>query len=124
MEFAPSKPRQRTESIVPMINVVFLLLVFFLMTASIGPPEPFEVLAPEAAGAVEAQGTETLYLGADGDIAFGPARGDAAFVALAGWEGALLVRADARMDASAVAAVLARLSQAGIRDVRLVAVAR
>lgn len=49
MDFAPPKRRPRAESIVPMINVVFLLLIFFLMTAQIAPPDPFEVAPPNCA---------------------------------------------------------------------------
>ncbi|WP_322867174.1 biopolymer transporter ExbD [Aquicoccus sp. G2-2] len=35
--------RPRGEAILPMINVVFLLLIFFLMTAELAPPEPVAV---------------------------------------------------------------------------------
>ena len=31
-----------------MINVAFLLLIFFLMVAVIAPPDPFAVALPEA----------------------------------------------------------------------------
>ena len=33
MDFSPPKPRRESEPALPMINVVFLLLVFFLMSA-------------------------------------------------------------------------------------------
>ena len=47
MEFAPaSRPHTPRESVVPMINVVFLLLIFFLMTAQITAPTPVEVTPP------------------------------------------------------------------------------
>ena len=50
MNFAPPRnPRMAQDrAIVPMINVVFLLLVFFLMTASLTPPPPREITAPVA----------------------------------------------------------------------------
>ena len=52
MDFAPRRPaRPARENIVPMINVVFLLLVFFVMTAQIAPPDPFDIAPPEAGDA-------------------------------------------------------------------------
>lgn len=38
MQFDLPQRRSRPESVVPMINIVFLLLIFFLMTAQIAPP--------------------------------------------------------------------------------------
>ncbi|NHX27772.1 biopolymer transporter ExbD, partial [Escherichia coli] len=46
MQFPQHPRRDRGENIVPMINVVFLLLIFFLMTAQIGPPAPIDVTPP------------------------------------------------------------------------------
>jgi len=40
MEFARPRHRRPLEPIVPMINVVFLLLIFFLMSAQIRTPRP------------------------------------------------------------------------------------
>ena len=55
MRFAPpgARPRRPRESAVPMINIVFLLLIFFLMTATIAPPAPFAVTPPAAERAGE-----------------------------------------------------------------------
>ena len=40
--FTPDAARAPTrDSTVPMINIVFLLLIFFLITAQIAPPAPF-----------------------------------------------------------------------------------
>lgn len=123
MEFGLPVRRRRGESIVPMINVVFLLLIFFLMTATITPPDPFATRPPEADAAAVAEPGEALFVGADGALAFGDERGDAVFAAIPA--GApLLVRADAQLEAAALSTVLARLAEAGVSDVRLVAVAR
>ena len=40
MQIDMPKRRPRGESIIPMINVVFLLLIFFLLTAQIAPADP------------------------------------------------------------------------------------
>ncbi|MBL4543543.1 MAG: biopolymer transporter ExbD, partial [Rhodobacteraceae bacterium] len=49
MRLAAPRPTRPREPVVPMINVVFLLLIFFLMAAVIAPPEPFGVTLPRAA---------------------------------------------------------------------------
>ena len=123
MDFGARPRRPRGESIVPMINVVFLLLIFFLMTATIAPPDPFGATPPEARAAESAQRSETLHVGPDGALAFGDLRGDAALAAIPA-DAPLLVRADASLPASDLAGILARLAEAGVADVRLVAVAR
>lgn len=122
MDFSSPPRRPRTESIVPMINVVFLLLIFFLMTAQIAPPEPFQVMLPSAEREDPAEGEVTLYVSAEGLIGFLDFENDAAIseaVAIAGNE-ALMVRADAGVNASTVAALLRELAQAGAKDVTLV----
>ena len=117
IETTPRRPA--AENIVPMINVVFLLLIFFLMTAQIAPPEPIEVTPPTAELEEPGDAELMLYVGPDGAIAFQDARGGAAVSRLA--EGAALsIRADAAVEATAVAALLARLAEAGFAEVTLV----
>lgn len=108
MDFSRTSPPPRGEPIVPMINVVFLLLVFFLMTAQITPPDPFEVTAPTGAGADAVTGDTPLFVGAEGQMAYADARGQDVFAALAARpRGAPL---PVRIDAAAPAVVLARLT--------------
>jgi biopolymer transport protein ExbD len=123
MDFGARPRRPRGESVVPMINVVFLLLIFFLMTATITPPDPFGATPPEARAAERPERGQTLHVGPDGALALGDLRGEAALAAIAA-DAPLLVRADASLPASVLAGVLARLAEAGVADVRLVAVAR
>lgn len=122
MQFDSPRDRPRREHIVPMINVVFLLLIFFLMTAEIAPPVPFEVTPPAAGGQVAAGDDGVLYVAADGRLAFGALRGEAVFGALAGRDGAgpLVVRADAALPAGRLAALLPRLTAAGVDRIELV----
>lgn len=105
------------ESVVPMINVAFLLLIFFLMVAVIVPPQPFAVTPPEASGQSEAPAPETLFVNEDGDLAFGAHRGDAVFAALS--ETRIRVRADAKLDASELARILTRLREAGVTSIEI-----
>ena len=139
MSFADPPRKPPAESIVPMINVVFLLLIFFLMTAQIAPPEPIAVDPPEASSEDQAEADISLYLGPDGTLAFRDAEGDeAALRALelaridlcgdGGCDGAklppLILRADAGAPAPQVAKLLPRLAEIGFTDIQLITVPR
>lgn len=115
-------PRRQREATVPMINVGFLLLIFFLMAAVIAPPDALDTVPPEAeSDAVEAP-QDVLLIDAEGRLALGVLRGEEVFGALP--DGALAVRADGALSAAKLADVLRRLSEAGVRDVRLLTIPR
>lgn len=123
MNFAPIRPRKtRGENIVPMINVVFLLLIFFLMSAQIAPPDPFDVSVPEGAGEQKDRAPKTLYVSADGALAYGEMRGPRALVALQEQDltEALFIHADATLPAERLARLLTQLGTLGISDIHLV----
>lgn len=124
MDFAPARPaRPRAESIVPMINVVFLLQIFFLMTAQIAPPDPVDVTPPEAAAVAAERQPGTLFIGPDGTPYFNGSIGDAALAALEGWGDAPLpIRADAALPAANLAALLPRLAEMGVSRIDLLTV--
>lgn len=123
MELSEPAKRPRGESIVPMINVVFLLLIFFLMTSQLAPPEPFEVTPPEAETEAEAEADPVLFVSREGRIAFDGQEGAQAIATLAGQQppgGVVQLRADSRLEASKLAAILRDLSGAGLSRVELV----
>jgi|SRR6056297_3339210 len=141
MQFPDPPRRKPPETIVPMINVVFLLLIFFLMTAQIAPPDPFEINPPDVEQTGDpAEGAFTLYLAASGKLAYRDARDqEAALEALQTDKAAycaeggcsqdvpplpLVLRADAGVSGAALAALMPRLAQAGFAEIRLVTVAR
>nr|WP_163849867.1 biopolymer transporter ExbD [Pseudooceanicola aestuarii] len=130
MDLSPPPRKPRAESIVPMINVVFLLLIFFLMTSELSPPEPIEVTPPNAKGEDAEAAQAVLFLGPEGDLAFRELTGPAALAAFAAEAGAAgtqqapRLRADAKAPATQVAAVLRDLAAAGLSSVALVAVPR
>ena len=121
-------PRKRPvrESVVPMINVVFLLLIFFLMTAQITPPEPFEVNPPESSVETPADGQDILYISAEGVLALGELRGEAVLDGLPvlGEAEALMIRADRAVEAGQIAGLLPKLAARGVRRIKLVSVER
>ncbi len=123
MQFSSTRPARRArENIVPMINVVFLLLIFFLMTAQIAPPEPFPITPPGSTSQTPAKGQATLYIAADGALAMGDARGDAVFAALAGLDpdARLLIRADGGLKGRRLAQILTQLAAAGVSNLALI----
>jgi len=117
-----------------MINIVFLLLVFFLLTAQIAPPEPFEVTPPEASSDSSAEAEIVVFLSSDGALGFREITGEAVVLAaladlLAAGACAgvpcsepplLSVRADARVSAAALAAVLPKFAAIGFREAQIV----
>ena len=123
MRIQSAPKRQTAESVIPMINVVFLLLIFFLMTAQITPPEPFEVSPPEAQLDTPAEGQDILHVSAEGDMAYRDARGEeAVLAALADYPESepLMLRADRGVPAQQIATLLPKLAAAGVRNLKLV----
>ncbi|WP_228461349.1 biopolymer transporter ExbD [Paracoccus liaowanqingii] len=105
----PRKPRG--ESIIPMINVVFLLLIFFLLTAQITQPTPFPLTPPDSRSDTAAGAPDVLYVSAQGELAWNAARGEAVWAALAAQAGTdpVEIRADAALPAAILAGHLQRL---------------
>lgn len=115
--------RAAGDTFVPMINIVFLLLIFFLLSATIAPPDPFDMTLPEAAIA-EAETValpDVLHVSATGEIIFGEIRGDAALRAVAARQdaGPVALRADAELDGAAFSALLGQLAALGVTDIEL-----
>jgi biopolymer transport protein ExbD len=67
----PDTPRRVAgENMIPLINVVFLLLIFFMLAGALAAPEPFRVEPPVSrSDAALANGDRTLLLSADGQLA-------------------------------------------------------
>lgn len=69
----PQKPRDM-ENILPLINVIFLLLVFFILSGIFITPELFEVAPPESVSEVEPEDEAMqILLSEDGSLAYGKA---------------------------------------------------
>lgn len=138
IDLSPPKRRGSDANLLPMINVVFLLLIFFLISAKLAPPAPFAVTPPEAQAGTEATAELTLHLDASGRLGFRELTSDGAgtdaplLAALAaergaGCEGAdcaaaprLLLRADTAAPVERLAALLPALATAGFAGVELI----
>ena len=68
MRFALYPSRVKKESIIPMVNVIFLLLIFFLMTSSFIIPDPFELDKPYAHSSNKVSTEERLYISKTGKV--------------------------------------------------------
>ncbi|SCZ64705.1 outer membrane transport energization protein ExbD [Epibacterium ulvae] len=123
MDLSQPQKRPRSESIVPMINVVFLLLIFFLMTSNLAQPEPFEVTPPHADLGGEAKAEPVLFIDATGHMHFDGAEGEVIFalLALPAHESRTIqLRADSKLEAKQLAGILKQLAAVGLSRVELV----
>ena len=114
-DLRPRRPA-RGENIVPMINVVFLLLIFFLMSAQIAPRDPFDIVLPDSESGRDTPAEDTLFVSRQGALAFAGATGQAALRAIAAraQDEPLTIRADAGVPAATIAALLPQLAEAGV----------
>ena len=120
MRFSRPRPPRALDAAVPMINVVFLLLIFFMMATRIAPPAPFEITLPQTPAETPLTGEDVLHIAADGTLGFRGLQGDASLTALEG--GAperLILRADAALPAPQLAQLLTRLASFGVTSVDL-----
>jgi biopolymer transport protein ExbD len=120
--------RARGAAILPLINVVFLLLLFIVLTGVIRTPDPFTLTPPQAAEGQQADAADpqaTLYVARSGEIRFREATGEAAaLVAIAqavaaGELATLTLRADAGVPAPRIVKLVEALRFTGAAQVQL-----
>ncbi|WP_288929956.1 biopolymer transporter ExbD [uncultured Maritimibacter sp.] len=104
------QPRRPAENVIAMINVVFLLLVFFLISARIAPPLPIEVELPTAEGGEVSGSPDTIVIGPDGTLHFAGVTGAEATARLADTDVPLTLRVDRGLDGAAFARALRDIS--------------
>lgn len=113
----------------PLINIVFLLMVSFMLVGALSPADPFE-LDPARSTTLEPSqaGAQALVVAADGRIGLAGDvfAMDELAVRAGAWhaqhpDALLQVKADAAADTQRVLDVLARLRVAGIARVELLA---
>ncbi|MFN2361113.1 MAG: ExbD/TolR family protein [Marinobacter sp.] len=70
MHFPDRRPDQTEERILPLINVVFLLLIFFMIAGSLSVTEPFDVEPPSSRSeGIHEPDTVIILMSADGHFA-------------------------------------------------------
>ncbi|KUO55019.1 MAG: hypothetical protein APF80_10375 [Alphaproteobacteria bacterium BRH_c36] len=119
--------KQPAENMIPLINIVFLILIFFLVASALRPFSDREVRLAESSEAKSpGAGTRMAVLREDGSIFVSGARvsQEQLQIQLAEWakddpsRGVTLV-ADRDMDAGALIAIVTSANVAGVRDVKL-----
>lgn len=129
----PRQPRAADDRILPLINVVFLLLIFFMLAGSLAAPGRFPVEPPQSAStAAPAGGALTVLIAADGRVALegrelGPDGLAAALEALKSSgepPPPVQVKADGQADTAVVIRVLSAIRAAGLPAARLLTVRR
>ena len=115
------------ERIMPLINIVFLLLIFFIVAGVISPARPFDVTPPASRAEPVAQ-MDALLIYADSEGRFAVGQNVVSLDALALTVSAQLAEtpdrhvrlvADADADAREILDVLGGLREAGVKRVRL-----
>lgn len=123
MKLTAPRRREETENIIPLINIVFLLLIFFMLTGVLSAPDLFEVTPPESAATTEAAPDAEILLATDGRLAVDgePASLEDLPALLEGrTEGEVALRADGDVPAHHLMAVMDALRTAGVASVSLV----
>lgn len=128
MRIAEKRSRtSRDENIVPMINVVFLLLIFFLLAGTISPQPPLDIEPVTTAGQPPAEApTNGLYVSQAGELYFQGSTLDITAVpaivapAVAAKTDPFEVIVDRRLMGEKLFAILEALSRAKVSEIRLV----
>jgi len=121
--------RGSDDPLLPLINIVFLLMIFFMLIGGFASPDVLPVRPPAAiAPDRDAADSETLSISADGEMLLGDRFiDDAELVSrVRDWviehpDQPLRVKADADRDAAEMIGLLSRLREAGVKKVLLVA---
>ena len=132
MRVRNSRPKRHEQNILPLTNIVFLLLIFFMLAGRLAAPDPFGVTPPESAGAgAPAPRTLTVWVAADGRLALDGAElgVDAVVSAVSDRlstdpDMPVEIRADAAVEAVRLIALIERLNGSGVQQLQLMTVPR
>jgi biopolymer transport protein ExbD len=125
MNFSTPPKGKSDASIIPMINVVFLLLIFFLMTSQISPPDPFDVDLPRTGADLhDPSGVLTIHVSKEGMLQVDDQTDDDAWLRLSNQVDAktrLKIRVDAGLQADEFARILSRLAKEKMATIEILA---
>lgn len=118
----PSR-REQGENVIPLINIVFLLLIFFMLAGTLTRPDLFNVEPPETVRGMETDVPDEglILMGGDGRLAFDDEELSLERLGaqLSEWlaedpERRLVLKADASVPASRLLDVMDVLREAGV----------
>jgi biopolymer transport protein ExbD len=119
MDLGPSRRRTTTDSTIPLINIVFLMLIFFLFAGTVSRDDAREIAPPVDPAAEEAiRSTGALVIDRTGALSRDgePVTLDEVLMSLGkGLDESvrLVIAADGRLSVDELKPVLRRLSQSG-----------
>lgn len=125
----PRRRRDEDAGILPLVNVVFLLLIFFIVAGELAASDPFPITPTESASETPAAPGRLIAFGAGGTLALdGVVMDEAALLATLDEALArepateIRIKADGRADATALVALLGSLREIGAATVTLMTV--
>lgn len=127
MKFQQPALEEETDPILPLINVVFLLLIFFIMTGALTAVDFFNVNPPSSNSEAGAVLDDTVILvSSDGRLAIDNKEVDDVDLQLSisdklaeRADGTVRIKADGRADAARVVEVMELIEAVGVRRVLL-----
>ena len=127
MQLPIQKQEEEADTILPLINVVFLLLIFFIMTGAMHAVDYFNVNPPSSSSEIQGSLDDTVILvGSDGRIAIDNKEVDEVDLQLsildklAANAGAVVrIKADGRADAARVVEIMELIEAVGVGRVML-----
>lgn len=125
----PRRKPNEDDRILPLINVVFLLLIFFMVTGRLTAADPFPIEPPRSASDGAPAEGHLIAIGADGQLALdGAVMDEAALLEALGTilsrvaNAEIRIKADGGGEAVELVALLARLRGIGAEEVTLMTV--
>ncbi len=130
MHFQQPRPKNDDERILPLINVVFLLLIFFMLAGKLSSSDPFTIAPPRSASEAFVDAHDlVIALGAQGQLAFDGALLDEASLKQAVADRIkdetslrIWLKADSQSDATQLITVMELLEAAGVDRLKLLTV--
>lgn len=128
----PQRPPDRNDRLIPMINVVFLLLTFFMIAGTFRASDSLKIQPPETTTSGKLNNSDlVLYIGKDGNVALGSEQ-IAISEALQRIEARLAqnkelglqLKADKHTTVFIILPILKKLSDLGLKHIKLVAIRR
>ena len=131
MWFESSRRRHDEERVLPLINIVFLLLIFFMLAGRLTNSDPFRIDPPRSISEADATAREMqVLIGAGGRLALDgevmePAAVRAAVAGRLSDDSSVtvLIKADGHAEAIQVVAVMELLREAGVEHLKLLTLA-
>lgn len=125
--FPPSEDHRVEVTVVPMVNVVFLLLIFFMLVGRIAPNDEIEVSPPISLSGQTQRGEPVqIIVAADGRIVLDgkeldPGAFNNAIAEMLGQnpDKHYQLKADAAVEANLLIRIMEMLRQAGVRELTL-----